>query len=88
MNIDTFLYYIHVYHNEINGGGTYKQVELIKEFRRYESEEKVNRLIEEAELISKQLNVEDWEMEPILLNLCNTYGKRHLKSITKIILAE
>ncbi len=63
MNIKTFLYYMNFYHDEINGGGTFTQVELVKEFKQNESGELYNKLMAEARLILKQLDFEDWEME-------------------------
>jgi hypothetical protein len=85
-NFSLFKYFILFYRGQINGGGTFSTEELVEIFMDAEPKNKQMQLIEEAKQAFQNLQLEDWEKDSSILELCDKVGQNTLKYIVDVII--
>lgn len=84
MGDTTFSYFMNQYRDLLQMPLT----DNIKLFSQFESDQTKKALLKEVEFIEENLNLEDWEMDRSVSQICNKYSKRYLKKVAQTIKRE
>lgn len=84
MGDTTFSYFMNQYRDLLQMPLT----DNIKLFSQFESDQTKKALLKEVEFIEENLNLEDWEMDRSVSQICNKYSKRYLKKVVQTIKRE